>query len=57
MDAEFTSLFEEYTSNLQKLQELVETTIDLDAIDNHEYLIKADFDQGLKGNNRYCFQS
>jgi DNA mismatch repair ATPase MutS len=49
MDAEFTSLFEEYTSNLQKLQELVETTIDLDAIDNHEYLIKADFDQGLKG--------
>lgn len=49
MDAEFTSLFEEYTSNLQKLQELVETTIDLDAIDSHEYLIKADFDQGLKG--------
>ncbi|KAG0289078.1 MutS-like protein [Linnemannia gamsii] len=48
MDAEFTSLFEEYTSNLQKLQELVETTIDLDAIDSHEYLIKADFDQGLK---------
>ncbi|KAG9071467.1 MutS-like protein [Linnemannia hyalina] len=48
MDAEFTSLFDEYTSNLQKLQELVETTIDLDAIDSHEYLIKADFDQGLK---------
>ncbi|KAF8948080.1 MutS-like protein [Haplosporangium gracile] len=48
MDVEFTSLFEEYTLNLQKLQELVETTIDLDAIDNHEYLIKADFDQGLK---------
>ncbi|KAG0219648.1 MutS-like protein [Mortierella sp. NVP41] len=48
MDAEFTSLLEEYTANLQKLQELVETTIDLDAIDSHEYLIKADFDQGLK---------
>ncbi|KAF9935116.1 MutS-like protein [Linnemannia zychae] len=48
MNTEFTSPFEEYNSNLQKLQELVETTIDLDAIDNHEYLIKADFDQGLK---------
>ncbi|KAF9134450.1 MutS-like protein, partial [Mortierella sp. 14UC] len=48
MDAEFTTLFGEYTENLQKLQELVETTIDLDSIDNHEYLIKADFDQGLK---------
>lgn len=56
MDVEFTSLFEEYTSNLQKLQELVETTIDLDAIDNHEYLIKADFDQGLKGKNGDRFQ-
>ncbi|KAG0211697.1 MutS-like protein [Mortierella sp. GBA30] len=48
LDAQFTRPFEEYTLNLQKLQELVETTIDLEAVDRHEYLIKAEFDQGLK---------
>ncbi|KAF9288863.1 MutS-like protein [Mortierella alpina] len=48
LDAQFTTPFQEYTSNLQKLQELVETTIDLEAVDRHEYLIKAEFDQGLK---------
>ena len=26
----------------------LKTTVDLDAIDNHEYIIKADFDDGLK---------
>ncbi|KAG0330295.1 MutS-like protein [Dissophora globulifera] len=48
LDSEFTTPFEEYTNNLQKLQELVETTIDLEAVDRHEYMIKAEFDQGLK---------
>ncbi|KAG0366080.1 MutS-like protein [Gamsiella multidivaricata] len=48
LDSEFTTHFEEYTNNLQKLQELVETTIDLEAVDRHEYLIKAEFDQSLK---------
>jgi DNA mismatch repair protein MSH2 len=27
---------------------MVETTIDLDAIDNHEYIIKPEFDESLK---------
>lgn len=49
LDAEFTGSFDEYATNLQKLQELVETTIDLEAVDRHEYMIKAEFDQGLKG--------
>ncbi|KAF9583835.1 MutS-like protein, partial [Lunasporangiospora selenospora] len=48
LDTEFTTLLEEYTSNLHKLQELVETTIDLEAVDRHEYMIKAEFDQSLK---------
>ena len=34
--------------NLGKLQEMVETTVDLDAIDRHEYIIKPEFDEGLK---------
>lgn len=34
--------------NLEKLQELVETTVDLHALDNHEFIIKADFDDRLR---------
>ncbi|KAG0000086.1 MutS-like protein [Entomortierella chlamydospora] len=48
LDSEFTTRFQEYTNNLQKLQDLVETTIDLEAVDRHEYMIKAEFDQSLK---------
>ena len=35
-------------ANLDKLVELVETTIDLQELDNHKYVIKADFDEGLQ---------
>jgi len=28
---------------------MVETTIDLEAIENHEFMIKADFDETLQG--------
>lgn len=27
---------------------MVETTVDIDALDNHEFIIRADFDDGLK---------
>lgn len=40
--------FKEYAEGLSKLQALVETTVDLDAADHHEYIIKADFHPELK---------
>ena len=30
-----------------KYQEMVEATMDLNQVDNHEFVIKADFDEGL----------
>jgi DNA mismatch repair protein MSH2 len=38
-----------YYNILQKLEELVVTTIDLEALDRHEYIIKAEYDDELQG--------
>ncbi|KAF1357122.1 muts domain V-domain-containing protein [Delphinella strobiligena] len=48
LDAEYTNKLREYSDALGKLQEMVETTVDLDAIDNHEFIIKSAFDNGLR---------
>ena len=48
IDAAYTRKLQECNNSLAKLQEMVETTIDLDAIDNHEYIIKPEFDDHLK---------
>jgi len=37
-------------ADLIKFQQMVETTIDLKAVENHEFMIKADFDERLQGN-------
>ncbi|RUS18690.1 muts domain V-domain-containing protein, partial [Endogone sp. FLAS-F59071] len=48
LDAIYISKLKEYSENLENLQELVETTIDLEAVEDHEFLIKSDFDETLQ---------
>jgi DNA mismatch repair protein MSH2/vacuolar protein sorting-associated protein IST1 len=48
LDAEYTSKIREYSDAFAKLQEMVETTVDLDALDNHEFIIKPEFDESLR---------
>ncbi|KIW03011.1 DNA mismatch repair protein msh-2 [Verruconis gallopava] len=48
LDAEYTSKLREYSTAMGKLCEMVETTVDLDALDNHEFIIKSEFDESLK---------
>ena len=48
LDSEYTSKLIAYSNSLSKLQEMVETTVDLDALDNHEFIIKPEFDDSLR---------
>ncbi|RDL32552.1 DNA repair protein MutS, III [Venustampulla echinocandica] len=48
LDEAYTTKLREYSDSLAKLQEMVETTVDLAAMDNHEYIIKPEFDDGLR---------
>ncbi|KAF8436443.1 muts domain V-domain-containing protein [Terfezia claveryi] len=48
LDAQYTNNLREYSSNFTNLQELVETTVDLDALDNHEFKIKPEFHEDLR---------
>ncbi|KAK0871595.1 MSH2 protein [Friedmanniomyces endolithicus] len=48
LDAEYADKLRAYSDSLVKLQEMVETTVDLDALDNHEFVIKSEFDDGLR---------
>ena len=40
----------ELQAETQKLVELVKTTIDLDLVRHHEFVIRSSFDPGLQGN-------
>jgi DNA mismatch repair protein MSH2 len=48
LDEVYTMKLREYSDSLAKLQEMVETTVDLDALDRHEFIIKPEFDDSLK---------
>lgn len=48
LESEYTAKIRTYSDNLAKLEEMVETTVDLDALENHEFIIKPEFDEGLR---------
>ncbi|PVH97189.1 DNA mismatch repair protein [Periconia macrospinosa] len=48
LDAEYTTKLRQYSESFARLQEMVETTVDLDALDNHEFIIKPEFDDNLR---------
>ena len=48
LDASYTSKLIDYSNSLARLQEMVETTIDLDALERHEFIIKPEFDESLR---------
>ncbi|OBT67414.1 hypothetical protein VE03_03112 [Pseudogymnoascus sp. 23342-1-I1] len=48
LDEAYTVKIREYSESLSRLQEMVETTVDLDAMDRHEFIIKPEFDDSLR---------
>ncbi|KHO01041.1 DNA mismatch repair protein MSH2 [Metarhizium album ARSEF 1941] len=48
LDVAYTTKLRELSDSLGKLQDMVEQTVDLDALDRHEYIIKSEYDQGLR---------
>ncbi|KAH0845798.1 DNA mismatch repair protein msh-2 [Fonsecaea pedrosoi] len=48
LETQYTSKLKELSSFLGKLAEMVETTVDLEALDRHEFIIKPEFDEQLK---------
>ncbi|KAF8866139.1 DNA mismatch repair protein msh-2 [Acephala macrosclerotiorum] len=48
LEEAYTSKIRDCSDSLAKLAEMVETTVDIDAAQNHEYIIKPEFDEGLR---------
>lgn len=48
LDEAYTTKLRDLSDSLGKLQDMVEQTVDLDALDRHEYIIKPDFDKSLR---------
>ena len=44
----FTTPLSELQADFEKLVQLVETTVDLDLVEHHEFVIKPSFDEGLQ---------
>ncbi|KAI0828804.1 DNA mismatch repair protein msh-2 [Hypoxylon sp. FL0890] len=48
LDKAYTNKIRELSDSLGKLADMVETTVDLEALDNHEFIIKPEFDDNLR---------
>ncbi|KAI5290397.1 MutS-like protein [Ascosphaera aggregata] len=48
LEEQYTNHLRSYSNNFAKLAEMVETTVDLDALDRHEFIIKSEFDDTLQ---------
>lgn len=48
LDEAYTSKLRDLSDSLGKLQDMVEQTVDLDALDRHEYIIKSEYDPSLR---------
>ena len=48
LEESYTAKFKKLSSLLGKLAEMVETTVDLEALDRHEFIIKPEYDETLK---------
>ncbi|PGH36045.1 DNA mismatch repair protein msh-2 [[Emmonsia] crescens] len=48
LEAEYITKLRNLSDSFSKLAEMVETTVDLDALDNHEFIIKPEFDDSLR---------
>ena len=48
LEAEYTKKLSDLNNSLGKLVEMVETTVDLEALDHHEFIIKPEFDDSLR---------
>ena len=48
LEESYTKKLRDLSSSLAKLAEMVETTVDLEALDHHEFIIKPEFDQNLR---------
>ncbi|OTB01967.1 hypothetical protein M426DRAFT_13959 [Hypoxylon sp. CI-4A] len=48
LDEAYTNKLRELSDGLGKLADMVETTVDLEALDNHEFIIKPEFDDNLR---------